>query len=177
MPSEWIITDSGRRFYPLNPDLRNIKIADIAHALSHQCRFSGHTKEFYSVADHCLRVAYECSDDNKLWALLHDASEAYLVDLPRPIKNTVSMANYLVHEQALMNAICEKFGLSYEMPDEVREADWLLCCTELKYIMNTREMNLSEVIEGWVEPPRYFDKVKTSAQAKEDFISLFNYLF
>ena len=82
----FIGTFSGLRFWPLAPNLEKILVEDIAHALAHQCRFGGHASRFYSVAEHSVHVSQLCLPEHALWGLLHDASEAYLVDLPRPLK-------------------------------------------------------------------------------------------
>ena len=87
-----ILTYSGKVFDPVNPIAADIRIEDIAHALAHQCRFSGHTIEHYSVAEHSVRVSGLLEDRGypyrvQMWGLLHDASEAYLIDLPAPVKN------------------------------------------------------------------------------------------
>src|SRR4051812_44303587 len=102
-----IQTYSGKQFFPMRPIGGDIDIEDIAHALSNQCRFSGHCQRFYSVAEHSLRVAELVTPQHKLWALLHDASEAYLVDLPTPIKRTLE--EYRNAENRVMKAICRAF--------------------------------------------------------------------
>jgi len=91
MAEAWIETFTGARVTPLNIKADQIFIEDIAHSLAQQCRFSGHTSEFYSVAQHCTMVALKilAATDSPLTAmcgLLHDASEAYIVDIPSPIK-------------------------------------------------------------------------------------------
>lgn len=88
---QWIRTFTGKRFYPLKPTIEDIDILDIAHALSNQCRFSGHSKWHYSVGQHSVYVSQVVrslggSPTDIMWGLLHDASEAYLVDLPTPVK-------------------------------------------------------------------------------------------
>src|ERR1017187_10636100 len=81
-PHGSITTFSGIHFWPLLPNPADIRIEDIAHALSNQCRFAGHAREFYSVAEHSVRVSQLCPPEDALWGLLHDASEAYLTDVP-----------------------------------------------------------------------------------------------
>lgn len=130
---DWIQTYSGVAFWPLDPRPEEIDILDIAHALSHQCRFSGHTKWFYSVAEHSFLVSTLVSPKDKLWALLHDASEAYLVDVPRPIKNL--LPEYKVWEERLMRVIARRFGLQEEMPDVVKMFDSRMLATEKIHIM------------------------------------------
>ena len=139
-PHTYIETHSGRAFLPLEPDAGQIDIHDIAHALSHQCRFSGHTRVHYSVAEHCVRVAelldkWGCTREEQLWGLLHDASEAYLVDIPLPLKHTPAFSAYLVAERALMVAVCHRFGLPIEQPEIVTVADRRLLATEARDLM------------------------------------------
>ena len=142
LPS-FIETHSGLAFYPLSPDVAAINIGDIAHALSNQCRFAGHTSEHYSVAQHCVQVSWlledwGCSRDVVLWGLMHDASEAYLVDLPTPLKNHVSFEPYRIAERHLMDTICQRFGMANEMPSEVKRADAAMLATEAKRLMPFR---------------------------------------
>jgi uncharacterized protein len=79
-------TYTGLAFWPLDPRPDEIRLVDIAHALSKLCRYGGQCLSFYSVAEHSLLVASKAPDHLKLVALMHDASEAYLLDIPRPIK-------------------------------------------------------------------------------------------
>jgi len=81
----WITTYTGKRFHYLDPQPEEIDIVDIAHALSLTCRFGGHCKEFYSVAEHSIRVAEIVPKEFQLLALLHDAGEAYTGDVQSPI--------------------------------------------------------------------------------------------
>lgn len=111
----WMQMYSGIRFWPLSPDIENILLPDIAHALAFQCRFGGHTRQFYSVGQHCILTAqlseidFPSTPNIQLAALLHDATEAYLVDLPRPIKR--QMPIYKQTEDKLASLIAKKFGL------------------------------------------------------------------
>jgi hypothetical protein len=118
---DWIQTAHGRQFWPIDPRPDEIFIDDIAHALSMQCRFGGHCLHFYSVAEHSVLMSRAASQENKLWALLHDAAEAYLVDVPRPLKPFLS--GYREAEDKIMLAVCERFGLPSEMPYSVKELD------------------------------------------------------
>lgn len=116
-----IQTYTGVIFDLKNPDIDLIDIEDIAHALSMLCRFGGHTKTFYSVAQHSYEVSQLVPDDLKLTGLLHDASEAYLTDLPKPIKNLVQ--GYSETENKIMSIIAEKFNAIYPFPKEIKMAD------------------------------------------------------
>jgi 5'-nucleotidase len=128
--SDWINTYLGHKIYPLDPDPTAIDILDVAHALSIFPRFCGHTRCFYSVAEHSVYVSQYCPREFALWGLLHDASEAYLGDITRPLKRTETMAPYRDSEKRLMSVICERFGISKQEPAEVKEADQRLLYTE-----------------------------------------------
>lgn len=135
---DWIQVYTGGRFYPLDPRLEEIHIEDIAHALAHQCRFSGHVREFWSVAQHSTLVSHHCDPTHALWGLLHDAAEAYLVDLPRPVKQSLRAAGITVFdalEQQIMEAVCARFGLTMPQPQSVDTADVLLLVTEARDLM------------------------------------------
>jgi hypothetical protein len=103
-----IRTFSGRYIDIFDPNPDDILIEDIAHALSHQCRFGGHIPKFYSVAQHSVFCANNPFISKKLEALMHDASEAYLLDIPSPIKPRLT--NYHEIENNLMMVIAEKFA-------------------------------------------------------------------
>ena len=110
--SSYITTYTGLHFYPTEPNPDGLRIEDIAHALSLLCRGNGHTKTFFSVGQHCLHCAREAqargySRRVALACLLHDASEAYLSDVPRPFKQ--SMPQYRVLENRLLDVIYTKF--------------------------------------------------------------------
>ncbi len=135
---DWILTYTGVEFYPLDPRPEEIHIEDIAHALSMQCRYTGHVRAFYSVAEHSIRVAEICPPEWKLWGLLHDASEAYLVDLPRPLKRHSEIGRlYRETEDRLMIAICERFGLTWQnpAPEPVERADRGMLWIEARDLM------------------------------------------
>lgn len=119
----FIETTTGRAFYPLDPRPEDIDIIDIATALSRQCRFAGHGAYPWSVAAHSLQVMDLVPEEFKPWALLHDASEAYLVDIPRPLKNCAGMGFYRMAEDDLMACICTRFGLPLTCPQVVKDAD------------------------------------------------------
>jgi 5'-deoxynucleotidase YfbR-like HD superfamily hydrolase len=132
---DWIQTFTGIHFYPFDPKVEEISIFDIAHALSFLCRFGGHCTDFYSVAEHSWRVSRVVPGTDALWGLLHDATEAYILDLPRPIKRFIDFSFYKEHEDNLMKVICERFNLPLEMPESVREADDILLMTEARDLM------------------------------------------
>jgi hypothetical protein len=139
---DWIATASGAKFFPLDPLPSEVSIADIAHALSNQCRFCGHTREFYSVAEHCVYVSRLCAPEDALWGLLHDASEAYISDIARPVKVQPEMIGYRAIEEMLQGAIVSAFGLPEIMPESVRLADNILLSIEIRDLMPSQ-------IPGW----------------------------
>jgi hypothetical protein len=143
MSRSTIQTISGVAFDLTAPHPSMLRAGDIAAALSHQGRFAGHTRRFYSVAEHSVRVSWLLIErhpdrpDLHLWGLLHDASEAYLVDLPRPLKQLPGLGEaYLAVERAVMAAVCQRWGLAAEMPPEVRHADDVLLATERRYLLS-----------------------------------------
>lgn len=106
----YIATYSGIRFDLLNPDPKSVRIGDIAHSLSLLCRFNGHIRKFYSVAEHCCAVAAACPDEAKVYGLLHDAAEAYIGDITRPLKRILG-AFIAEIENRVHWAILSAFGV------------------------------------------------------------------
>lgn len=118
---DWMQTATGRQFFPMDPRPEEIHIEDIAAALAKLCRFGGHSTRFYSVAEHCVLMSRVASPGVAFEALMHDASEAYLCDVIRPIKPFLS--NYHDIELRLEAAIAKRFDLVYPMPAEVKRLD------------------------------------------------------
>lgn len=131
--SNWLQTYTGKQFWIDDPDPDSICIADIAHALAMQCRYNGHCLHFYSVAEHSVWVSRHVPEEFRLKALLHDASEAYLSDIVRPVKPQIK--GYVEIEERLQNAIYEKFGLPPGMPPEVKAADNSILVDEKRQLM------------------------------------------
>lgn len=134
---DWMQTYTGRAFFPLDPDPEQIDIRDIAHALGMQCRYNGHVHRFYSVAEHCVHVSAIVPREHALWGLLHDGTEAYVGDMIRPLK--LHMPDYVAVEDAVMEAIAVRFGLSGapHMPDEVKAADTQVLLDERIALLGT----------------------------------------
>lgn len=124
-----ITTYSGHEFDPIKPDIECLDIRDIAHALSMTCRGNGHVKQFYSVGQHCLMCANEAaargySNRVVLGCLLHDASEAYMSDVPRPFKEM--LPEYVQLEEKLIDLVYTRFlgsTLTEEEKELVRKVD------------------------------------------------------
>ena len=130
---DWMMTVSGRTFWPLDPRAEEIAIEDIAHSLAHQCRYAGHTRAFYSVAQHSVLVAQHLPPELQLWGLLHDASEAYLVDLPRPVKRHLPL--YDVAEDRVMRCVAHRFNLPWPCPPQVKRVDNAILTDEMRQLM------------------------------------------
>lgn len=118
---DWMQTYTGGKFWTLDPRPEEVVSEDIAHALSLICRYGGHATRFYSVAEHCVLLSYAVSPANALWALLHDAAEAYVGDMVRPLKR--SMPDYQAVEDGVLHTIALRFDLTWPMPAEVIDAD------------------------------------------------------
>jgi len=135
-PGPHIQTLSGRRVNPFDAAPEDIDPADIALALSNLCRFGGHSRAFYSVAQHSVIVCDLLAEtgapaDQVLAALLHDASEAYLGDLPHPIKHRSELgAQFKAAEHRLEAVINARFGLPPEASAAIKPIDRALLATE-----------------------------------------------
>lgn len=143
---DWMQTYTGRQFWPLDPRPEEVCIEDIAHALSMICRYNGHCNEFYPVAQHSVLVSDALSEEYKLWGLLHDASEAFVVDVVRPLKPY--LMGYKEIEQNVMNAIATRFELPLEIPEEVKRVDNAILADEMAQLMNKPPADW-----GLTEPP------------------------
>jgi hypothetical protein len=128
-----IRTFSGKYVNVFEPTLEMIDIEDIAHALSNQPRFGGHLPKFYSVAQHCVMCSELIEEPFKLGALMHDASEAYLLDIPSPIKHR--LPNYKILEDQMMMLISDKFGLKDLWSLEVKNIDRFMLQMEWDVLM------------------------------------------
>jgi len=153
---DWMQTYTGGRFYPLDPRAKDIDPRDIAHALSLLCRYGGHVDRFYSVAEHCVLMSLWVPPKDALEALLHDATEAYVVDVPRPLKR--SIPGYRAIEDAVAVAVAARFGTGFDLPPSVHEADDRILLTERNALMprasrdwyqDGRMEPLPVPIEGW----------------------------
>ena len=165
-PKSWLQTYSGVQFWPLAPRPEDIRLVDIAHSLAMQCRFGGHVLEFYSVAEHSVRIARELPDDLKIWGLLHDAGEAYLTDIPKPLKP--HLPEYNGFEDEVLKAVAQRFDLSWPIPEKVMYLDVVMLATEQRDVMapppapwNKMPDPLPAKIEPW-----------TWREAKDQFLTM-----
>jgi len=132
---KWMWTYTGRRFWPVDPRVEDMCLEDIAHALACQNRFAGHTREPYTVAQHCVHVSELCDSADAMDGLFHDASEAYVVDIPRPLKYSAGMENYKPIEMAVQRVVSMRFGLKLDIPESVHRADEMICVAEMRDLM------------------------------------------
>ena len=138
----YITTFTGKHFDPVNPDMSQVDIIDIAHALSLICRGNGHVQTFFSVGQHCINAAREAaalgySKRLVLACLLHDAGEAYMSDVPRPLK--AAMPEYVQIENRLLDLIYEKYLGSVLTEEEaalVKTIDDDLLYYDLRVLLN-----------------------------------------
>lgn len=131
---DWMQTFTGKQFWPIDPRPDEVDIRDIAHALAHQCRYGGHVKRYYSVAEHSVLMCRAAPPPLKKAALMHDASEAYLIDIPRPVKK--SLSGYAEIEERLMKVIARVFGFAWPLPPEVKVLDNRILLDEREALMS-----------------------------------------
>ncbi len=170
----WIQTYSGKQFFPLAPRIEDICIEDIAHALSNICRFTGHSKRFYSVAEHSCIVSDYLTYEYQLQGLLHDASEAYLCDIAAPIKPMIP--KYKEYELKLQTMIDIKFGvgISDQSDSIVKEFDMMILATEKEQLMSKEPEDwelpfgpLDHDIECWFPEKAEFEFLKRFKELTE----------
>jgi len=132
----WIQLYEGQRFDFLKPQPAMISIETIAHSLSNLCRYNGHTKKFYSVAQHCCYAYDMASDKNKRVALGHDFGESATSDIASPLKNYPPIHEaYMPIETVIETMLAKKFEHEYPYPPEVKYIDRSLLKTECRDIM------------------------------------------
>lgn len=164
----WVETYTSNKVYPFNPKPEQIQIEDIAHALSMICRYTGHCKRFYSVAEHSIHVAGIVPIEYKLPALLHDASEAYLGDISRPVK--AGMPYYKDLEKQITEVIYKAFKIAPFDDSLVKKADNILLGTEAKLLMfHVEDWYLDEEPLAWDSLPCF-----SPGDSKMIFMHMFN---
>lgn len=130
-------TFSGGWFFPLKPRVEDVRIEDIAHALSLICRFTGHVETHYSVAEHCVHVSRLVPAHDALAGLLHDAAEAYIADVSGPVKHDPRFKFYRDAEARLQSVIFERYGLPQEIPASVHRVDATIVAAEARVMFQS----------------------------------------
>lgn len=174
---DWMQLVSGHQFWPLDPREGEIEILDIAHALGNICRFGGHSKFFYSVAQHSCLVSdllleRDYTPEVALGGLLHDAAEAYVGDMIRPLKKQDVFRFYNEAERAILDVIEARFGMHFSWP-AITAADDTMLATEKRDVMNPCP-------SAWAplpEPRNTPIKPWLPVVATTEFLSHFNHLY
>lgn len=165
-----ILLSSGRYYDLAEPG--PLTIEEVAHALAHICRFTGHCKDFYSVAQHSVLVSYLVPPEHSLQGLLHDAVEAVVGDMASPLKALVP--EYKAIEVRCEQAILAGFGLAWPLHDEVKTADLIALRTEQRDLMGADHHTWLPTA-GLVPDARRIT-VSTTHQAKSAFLRRYRYL-
>lgn len=173
--NDWIQTYTGRKFYPLHPRPQDVSIIDIAFQLGNRCRFSGACR-FYSVAQHSVLVSRRAEQWGWMHALLHDAAEAYLPDIPRPIKGKfrvgtkASSRGFDEVERRVLIAIYEALNLTLpysEDEEEVKKLDLQACITEKRDLVAREPEPWTLKVEPWDD---VFIHPQSPTEAAESFL-------
>jgi hypothetical protein len=172
------MTYTGKHFHLLDPTPDEVDRVDIAHALSNNCRFTGHTKDFYSVATHSILCAEQARKDNmsakiQLYCLLHDSSETWLTDVNRPLKSVLGKI-YTDLEDKVSSVVWEHFGLPEPTEEEwrtVKHYDNFLLANEIGQLMiNPEEFEIKPIYNG-ISIPRF-----GNVHCKNRFLQILEFL-
>lgn len=175
--NEYIETSSGIAFYPYSPRVEDININDVAHAISQLCRFGGHCRHFYSVAQHSIWVAKYLKEIGaapivQLYGLLHDATEGYMVDIPSPIKKQLNL--YKRAEDKLHVLIWDALGIKQPSEEEWRQVK------EVDVLLQHHEANCLLPKASWADKSIQLDIVMIQEEkisdVKEEFLALWEEL-
>ena len=169
----YIETSSGKKVHFLEPDPDSIDIEDIAYALSHIPRFNGHTSKFVSVAEHCWSGARYIQSDLKLQMLLHDAAEAYLCDIPKPLKEF--LPDYRKIEDNMMATISKKFGFDFPLSPVVKHYDIALLSNDAHWLLPSRgnDWSLWKTVKRPTICPEFKPLCLDSGTARRVFLDLY----
>ena len=165
---DYLETCTGKRFYYAKPTEDSICIEAIAHALSLQCRFNGHVKHLYSVAQHCCHVSNALPREFRLQGLLHDAAEAYIGDIVSPFKDQFPEIQKM--EDEILKKIFSVFDCSFPLSKEVLDSDRRMLYTEF------RDLGFAEfglMRDSAPEPYEIVISPWSSTVAESQFLKLF----
>ena len=172
----YIETFTGKRFYIARPEF---DIADIAHALAHQCRYTGHTKQFYSIAEHAILVSRITEDlglGDPFEALMHDGAEAYLSDISSPWK--ALLPDYKKLEARIEGPLREWAGVPTVLSEGIKRADWLALFIEARRLIPSggQEWSAPEGIKEQAADLFYEIRCFTPNFARMQFMHRYNAL-
>jgi 5'-deoxynucleotidase YfbR-like HD superfamily hydrolase len=156
VPKGCIRTNSGLYINVFDPKPEMLCIEDIAHGTAYQPRFAGHLNRHYSVAQHSILASERATPKNKLAALLHDGSEAFMLDMPTPIK--AMLPDYKMYENQLMAVIAKKYGFEFPFDPEIKIIDKYLVNLEWEMLVVNNDKNF---------------KCMTAIQAKKEFLRVY----
>jgi 5'-deoxynucleotidase YfbR-like HD superfamily hydrolase len=169
---DWSQTYTDLMFYPKDPRPEDIDIRDIAHGLAYSSRFNGQTNRYYSIAEHCVHVSYECDEADALEGLMHDAAEAYVGDVVTSVKR--HLPGFYEIEDAIEQVIAAKYKLRRPWPESVKRADIAVLIAEKRDLFaknlvwkkhaNTKPM--SRTVNCWNDSTAYDHFLKRYAQLK-----------
>ena len=171
----YITTYTRKHFDPINPDAELICIEDIAHALPMICRGNGHVSSFWSVGEHCILCAKEAaakgySNRLVLAALLHDASECYMSDVPRPFKK--ELPEYQKWEDHLLSLIYEKFlgsDLTEKEQIQLKEIDNAMLWYDLEELLEEKQYGEAPEIHVDLNYA-----VRTFSEVEAEYLEIYN---
>lgn len=174
-PRGWIHTFTGRQFWPLAPRAIDVNIVDIAHALGMKCRYGGHSREFYSVAEHCCHVSDQLRQALKFEGLMHDSPETYspFGDVPRPVKQQLPIVDEI--EGAIYVVIAERYDLPAVESCEVKHIDMRICVDEKAQLM-TNHSFADPSLPGDLKPLGLTVQCWSPEHAKQEFLRRFERL-
>jgi len=171
----YILTYTGQKVHPLGMRPESICIEDIAHALANKCRFTCHTRTFFSVAQHSVIVS-GLLIENPLWGLLHDAAEAYLPDVASTVKDFFPTLKYA--EEMCMEVIAQKFGLpelDEKQKRDLKRIDRAVLRAEYKALINDPQgydlgVDMTDIPDLHWQPSEFWHPV----EAERVFLRVFN---
>ena len=165
-----IMLRSGNYFDLQDPSASRFEVTDIAHALSNICRFTGHTRQFYSVAEHSVLCSYLVPHEDRMIALMHDAAEAFIGDVSSPLKKI--LPGYKAIERGVEEHVFSTLGLPYPFPPSVKKADRIMLRLEQSYLMRN-EFRWEGTEDGGGLPAGQYLRCCTPAVAMNAFMARF----